>query len=65
MRSGWRWRVWGRWCFRCARRVRGNAIPNSVFYDDLDASRSQVRFTFCKKDDVLHEAATRLQRLAT
>lgn len=41
------------------------AIPNSVFYDDPDAGRSQVRFTFCKKDDVLHEAASRLQRLAS
>jgi N-succinyldiaminopimelate aminotransferase len=41
------------------------AIPNSVFYDDPDAGRSQVRFTFCKKDDVLHEAAARLRRLAT
>ncbi|MFI7140679.1 pyridoxal phosphate-dependent aminotransferase [Streptomyces massasporeus] len=40
------------------------AIPNSVFYDDPDAGRSQVRFTFCKKDDVLDEAASRLQRLA-
>ncbi|UXY28873.1 pyridoxal phosphate-dependent aminotransferase [Streptomyces sp. HUAS TT20] len=40
------------------------AIPNSVFYDDPDAGRSQVRFAFCKKDDVLHEAADRLQRLA-
>ncbi|WP_406862212.1 pyridoxal phosphate-dependent aminotransferase [Streptomyces sp. HUAS MG47] len=40
------------------------AIPNSVFYDDPDAGRSQVRFTFCKQDDVLHEAATRLRGLA-
>jgi N-succinyldiaminopimelate aminotransferase len=40
------------------------AIPNSVFYDDPDAGRSQVRFTFCKKDDVLAEATSRLQRLA-
>ncbi|MEV4430069.1 pyridoxal phosphate-dependent aminotransferase [Streptomyces sp. NPDC053792] len=40
------------------------AIPNSVFYDDPDAGRSQVRFTFCKKDDVIHEAASRLRRLA-
>ncbi|NED15756.1 pyridoxal phosphate-dependent aminotransferase [Streptomyces sp. SID9124] len=39
------------------------AIPNSVFYDDPEAGRSQVRFTFCKRDDVLHEAAGRLQRL--
>ncbi|MFC9271115.1 pyridoxal phosphate-dependent aminotransferase [Streptomyces zhihengii] len=41
------------------------AIPNSVFYDDPDAGRSQVRFTFCKKDGVLHEAASRLRRLAS
>ncbi|MEX1653568.1 pyridoxal phosphate-dependent aminotransferase [Streptomyces pseudovenezuelae] len=41
------------------------AIPNSVFYDDPDAGRSQVRFTFCKKDDVLQKAADRLRRLAS
>ncbi|MFD9427402.1 MULTISPECIES: pyridoxal phosphate-dependent aminotransferase [unclassified Streptomyces] len=41
------------------------AIPNSVFYDDLDAGRSQVRFTFCKKDDVLREAVDRLRGLAS
>ncbi|MGC5000057.1 pyridoxal phosphate-dependent aminotransferase [Streptomyces sp. DT195] len=40
------------------------AIPNSVFYDDPNAGRSQVRFAFCKKDDVLHEAAARMRRLA-
>ncbi|SCE48485.1 N-succinyldiaminopimelate aminotransferase [Streptomyces sp. DvalAA-43] len=40
------------------------AIPNSVFYDDPDAGRSQVRFTFCKRDDVLHDAVGRLRRLA-
>ncbi|MDQ0960235.1 aspartate/methionine/tyrosine aminotransferase [Streptomyces sp. B4I13] len=41
------------------------AIPNSVFYDDPDAGRSQVRFSFCKRDEVLDEAASRLQRLAS
>ncbi|MFP1625809.1 pyridoxal phosphate-dependent aminotransferase [Streptomyces sp. 5K101] len=41
------------------------AIPNSVFYDDPDAGRSQVRFTFCKRDDVLTEATHRLRRLAS
>ncbi len=41
------------------------AIPNAVFYDDPDAGRTQVRFAFCKKDDVLHEAADRLRRLAS
>ncbi|MBV9025999.1 MAG: pyridoxal phosphate-dependent aminotransferase [Streptomycetaceae bacterium] len=39
------------------------AVPNSVFYDDPDVGHSQVRFTFCKKEDVLQEAAARLQRL--
>lgn len=41
------------------------AVPNSVFYDDPDAGRSQVRFTFCKRDDVLTEATSRLRRLVS
>ncbi|MFC9796830.1 pyridoxal phosphate-dependent aminotransferase [Streptomyces sp. NPDC127584] len=41
------------------------AIPNSVFYDHPDAGRSKVRFAFCKKDDVLIEAGSRLRRLAS
>jgi N-succinyldiaminopimelate aminotransferase len=40
------------------------AVPNSVFYDDPEAGRSQVRFTFCKRDDVLRDAADRLRTLA-
>ncbi|MEN3582666.1 pyridoxal phosphate-dependent aminotransferase [Streptomyces sp. ZYX-F-203] len=40
------------------------AVPNSVFYDDPEAGRSQVRFTFCKQDDVLREAGRRLRGLA-
>jgi N-succinyldiaminopimelate aminotransferase len=39
------------------------AIPNAVFYDDAEAGRSQVRFAFCKRDEVLRAAATRLARL--
>ncbi|WP_042423565.1 pyridoxal phosphate-dependent aminotransferase [Streptacidiphilus anmyonensis] len=39
------------------------AIPNSVFYDDPDAGRSQVRFTFCKQDSVLEDAVSRLAAL--
>ncbi len=39
------------------------AIPNAVFYDDPQAGRSQVRFAFCKRDDVLTEAAARLASL--
>jgi N-succinyldiaminopimelate aminotransferase len=36
------------------------AIPSRVFYDDPDAGRSQVRFAFCKKPEVLNEALARL-----
>jgi N-succinyldiaminopimelate aminotransferase len=39
------------------------AVPNSVFYDDPDAGRSQVRFAFCKQEGTLREAASRLRRL--
>ncbi|MFJ9050341.1 pyridoxal phosphate-dependent aminotransferase [Streptomyces bacillaris] len=39
------------------------AVPNSVFYDDPEAGRSQVRFTFCKRDGVLESAVERLRRL--
>lgn len=38
------------------------AVPNSVFYDDPEAGRSLVRFTFCKRDEVLREAVGRLKR---
>jgi N-succinyldiaminopimelate aminotransferase len=40
------------------------AIPHQVFYDDLDAGRPLVRFAFCKRDEVLDEALTRLRTLA-
>ena len=39
------------------------AIPNVVFYDNQDAGRSLVRFTFCKRDEVLTAAVDRLSRL--
>jgi N-succinyldiaminopimelate aminotransferase len=39
------------------------AVPNVVFYDDEDAGRSLVRFTFCKRPEVLAEAVRRLGRL--
>ncbi len=41
------------------------AVPMSVFYDDLEQGRPLVRFAFCKRDDVLAEAADRLSRLTT
>ncbi|ARQ69802.1 pyridoxal phosphate-dependent aminotransferase [Streptomyces marincola] len=40
------------------------AVPNAVFYDTPGTGRTQVRFTFCKREEVLREAVTRLKRLA-
>jgi N-succinyldiaminopimelate aminotransferase len=40
------------------------AVPNVVFYDNQQAGRTQVRFAFCKRDEVLADAADRLGRLA-
>ena len=40
------------------------AIPSAVFYDDKEAARTQVRFAFCKRPEVLTEALSRLSRLA-
>ena len=39
------------------------AVPTVVFYDDKEAGRPLVRFAFCKRDEVIDEAATRLARL--
>jgi len=39
------------------------AIPTQVFYDRPERGRHFVRFAFCKKDEVIDEAVTRLQRL--
>jgi N-succinyldiaminopimelate aminotransferase len=36
------------------------AVPNSVFYDDPDAGRTQVRFAFCKKQETLQKAVAHL-----
>jgi N-succinyldiaminopimelate aminotransferase len=40
------------------------AIPTSVFYDVADDARTLVRFAFCKRNDVIAEAARRLAGLA-
>jgi N-succinyldiaminopimelate aminotransferase len=40
------------------------AIPNAVFYDDKQAGAPFVRFTFCKKPEVLSAALDRLAVLA-
>jgi N-succinyldiaminopimelate aminotransferase len=41
------------------------AIPSAVFYDDHpEAGRTMVRFAFCKRQEVLKEALSRLSVLA-
>src|SRR3954465_1797085 len=39
------------------------AIPTSVFSGDPERARSLVRFAFCKREEVIDEAAGRLERL--
>jgi N-succinyldiaminopimelate aminotransferase len=39
------------------------AIPTGVFYDDKEAAASLVRFAFCKRREVIAEAAERLASL--
>lgn len=38
------------------------AIPNAVFYDHKDAGAPYVRFAFCKRTEVLVDAAERLRK---
>jgi N-succinyldiaminopimelate aminotransferase len=51
-------------CFGLAERCGVVAVPNVVFYDNVDAGRSLVRFAFCKRLEVLDEAISRLKSLA-
>ena len=39
-------------------------VPGSSFYSRRELGRSVVRFAFCKTDDLLHEAVTRLANIA-
>jgi N-succinyldiaminopimelate aminotransferase len=41
------------------------AIPSSVFYDHADQARTQVRFAFCKRPEILTEALARLKTFLT
>jgi N-succinyldiaminopimelate aminotransferase len=50
-------------CLGLPERVGVVAVPMSVFYDDRDAGRTLVRFAFCKRPEVLAEAAARLKGL--
>jgi N-succinyldiaminopimelate aminotransferase len=51
-------------CMTLPERCGVVAIPTSVFYDDAGAAPRLVRFAFCKREDVIAEAARRLARLA-
>ena len=51
-------------CFDLPERCGVVAVPNAVFYDDVDAGRSLVRFAFCKRLDVIDEAVGRLKLLS-
>ena len=49
-------------CRGAAQRCGVVAVPSQVFYQDPER-RHLVRFTFCKRDEVLGEAAARLAAL--
>jgi N-succinyldiaminopimelate aminotransferase len=40
------------------------AIPSAVLYDDPEAGRTQVRFAFCKRPEVLQDALARIEKWA-
>jgi N-succinyldiaminopimelate aminotransferase len=50
-------------CLGLPERVGVVAVPMSVFYDDPDAGRTLVRFAFCKRPEILADAAARLKGL--
>jgi N-succinyldiaminopimelate aminotransferase len=47
-------------CHELVERAGVVAIPTSVFYDDPSAGRTLVRFAFCKRPEVIDDAARRL-----
>jgi N-succinyldiaminopimelate aminotransferase len=51
-------------CLSLPERCGVVAIPTSVFYDDKEAGRSLVRWTFCKRLEILDDAVSRLKALA-
>jgi N-succinyldiaminopimelate aminotransferase len=51
------------YCRELPRRGGVVAVPSSVFYEDPAAGRHLVRFAFCKRTEVLTEAAERLATL--
>jgi N-succinyldiaminopimelate aminotransferase len=51
-------------CFQLPERIGVAAVPVQVFTDNPDQWRHIVRFAFCKRDEVLDEAITRLHKLS-
>jgi N-succinyldiaminopimelate aminotransferase len=41
------------------------AVPTQVFYDHQEEGRHLIRFAFCKREEVIEEAAQRLKKLST
>ena len=52
-----------RFCAELPQRAGVVGIPTSVFYDDKAAAATLVRFAFCKRPEVIAEAARRLEGL--
>ena len=50
-------------CLALPERCGVVAVPNVVFYDNEAEGRHLVRFTFCKRPEVLAEAIDRLMTL--
>jgi N-succinyldiaminopimelate aminotransferase len=50
-------------CWSLPERVGVAAVPVSAFCVDPDLGRTLVRFAFCKRDEVLTEAVSRLREL--
>ena len=51
-------------CLALPERAGVVAVPTVVFYDDKEVGRPLIRFAFCKRDEVIDEAAARLSGLA-
>jgi N-succinyldiaminopimelate aminotransferase len=50
-------------CRHITESAKVTAIPVSAFYDAPDAPSHYARFAFCKRDEVLDEAVSRLRKL--
>ncbi|MYR06642.1 pyridoxal phosphate-dependent aminotransferase [Gordonia sp. SID5947] len=50
-------------CRMLPERIGVAAVPVSAFVDDVEPWRHLVRFAFCKREEVITEAAQRLRRL--